>query len=69
MHELTGTNAAKRTSGSGHEKMADAGLAASNSGGRTTACDPHALGGAQCGEQRDGTTTTRAFLAQSRPGR
>ena len=22
------------------------------SGGRTTACDPHALGGDQCGEQR-----------------
>ena len=33
------------------------------SGGRTTACDPHALGGDQCGEQRGpdlehSTTTT-----------
>ena len=28
------------------------------SGGRTTACDPHALGGDQCGEQRGPTLST-----------
>ena len=37
---------ARRNSGSGHETAAKSGL------GRKTACDPHALGGDQCGEQR-----------------
>ena len=35
--------AARRNPGSGHETSGRC---------RTTACDPHALGGAQCGEQR-----------------
>ena len=47
-HEFTGTQAARRDPGSGHEKAADAGLGLS----LWSACDPHALGGDQCGEQR-----------------
>ena len=46
-----GLGAARRNSVPGHEKAADACLR-SCSEGRTTACDPHALGGDQCGDQR-----------------
>ena len=53
VHEFTGSWAARRNSGPGHQTAADAGLGLSCSGGRTTACGPHALGGAQCGEQRE----------------
>ena len=52
---LTGSQAARRNSGSGHEKAADAGLgslALGREGGRTTACGPHALGGDQRCVQR-----------------
>ena len=49
--EFAGTKAARKNSGSGHEKTADAGLSLLL-WGRITACDPHALGGDQCGEQR-----------------
>ena len=44
----------------------------SRSGGRTPACDPHALGGAQCGEQRrpdlKHIKTTRRAMAASHSG-
>ena len=43
VHEFSGTQAARRNSGSGHEKASDAGLGLLL-WGRTTACDPHALG-------------------------
>ena len=50
VHEFT--KAARRNSGSGHEKAADAGLGLVLWGSDKSACDPHALGGDQCGEQR-----------------
>ena len=51
VHEFTGTWAARENAGSGHEKAADVGLGLLL-WGRTTACEPHALGGDQCGERR-----------------
>ena len=62
MHEFTDTWAARRNSGSGHETAADAGLGLLL-GGRTTACDPHALVGGRCGGRRGPDlkhSTTRA---------
>ena len=50
VHEFT--KAARRNSGSGHEKAADAGLGLVLWGSDKSACDPHAMGGDQCGEQR-----------------
>ena len=63
MHECTDTWAARRNSGSGHEKAADA-----CSGGRTTACDPHALAGDQCGPDLK-HSTTKIFVFTIAPDR
>ena len=51
VHEFSGALAARSNSFSGHEK-APMQAWVSCSGCRTPAFDPHALGGAQCGEQR-----------------
>ena len=48
--------------GQGHWNASDAGAWVSYSGSRRTACDPHALGGPLCGEQRgpdDKNSTTQ----------
>ena len=50
MRESLAEEAARRNAGSGREQ---ASMQAWVSGRRTTACDPHALGGDQCGEQRN----------------
>ena len=55
---IPGTWTATRNPGPGHEKAADAGQSLLL-WGRTTACDPHALGVVQCGQQRPSISTAQ----------